>query len=539
MPETTVPFARPWWRFWPKDVPRSLDYPEVPLFELLSLTAARYPDAIAFSCGNQKLTYRRLDRASAVLSAHLHKRGVRQGDRIILALPNGLEFVISYYGILKAGATVCPSNPMYKAEELGYQVKDASAAGIITDGTGYEKVRHFRAQTAFKSIILAGGALEDADSLADILRKRSSALGGPAVALRPGEDIAAIVYTGGTTGFPKGAMLTHRNLVANAMQNAAWFNWTHDDVIMGVLPFYHSWGGSTCINSPIYAGARVVVLPRFDAEELLSAIQREKATVLYGATSMFISLLASPLLPQYDLSSLRYVKAGAMPVPPEVKERWEQATGVTMVTGYGLSEASPEVCNSPPKRVKPGAIGFPMMDTDGRVVDQETGTNDLPTGEVGELTIRGPQVMKGYLNRPDDNRETLREGWLYTGDLGFVDDEGYFHVVDRKKEIIKYKGYTIAPAEVEAALYEHPAVRECAVIGKPDELAGEVPKACVVLKAGCSATAEELIRFCEGKVAAYKRVREVEFVSEIPKTAVGKVLRRVLRDRERARQATP
>lgn len=279
-----------------------------------------------------------------------------------------------------------------------------------------------------------------------------------------------------------------------------------------------------------------MVFPRFDAEEVLSAIERERATVLYGATSMFITLLASPLLGKYDLSSLRYVKTGAMPVPPEVKERWERATGVRMAIGYGLSEASPEATNSALDRVKPGAIGFPMMDTDGRIVDQETGTIDLPPGEVGEIIIRGPQVMKGYLNRPDDNRDTLRDGWLYTGDLGFMDDEGYFHHVDRKKEIIKYKGYTIAPAEVEAALYEHPAVRECAVIGKPDDLAGEVPKACVVLKPGGSVTAEELIRFCAGKVAAYKRVREVEFVTEIPKTAVGKVLRRVLRDRERARQ---
>ncbi len=538
MPETTVPYDRPWWRFWPKGVPHSLDYPEMPLFGLLAPTAARYPRAIAFSCGDQRLTYQRLDRTSAVLAAHLRKQGVRQGDRVILALPNSLEFVISYYGILKAGATVCPSNPMYKADELGYQIRDAGAMGIITDTLGYEKVKQFRSETALRTVILAGQAEKGVESLADILRKRSQP---PAVKLQPREDVAAIVYTGGTTGFPKGAMLTHRNLVANALQNAAWFNWTHADVIMGVLPFYHTWGGSTCINSPILAGARVVILPRFDAGELLSAIEREKATVLYGATSMFITLLASPLLGRHDLSSLRYVKAGAMPVPPEVKERWERATGVTMVIGYGLSEASPEATNSPLERVKPGAIGFPVMDTDARIVDPETGTIDLPAGEVGEIIIRGPQVMKGYLNRPDDNRETLRDGWLYTGDLGFMDDEGYFHHVDRKKEIIKYKGYTIAPAEVEAALYEHPAVRECAVIGKPDDLAGEVPKACVVLKDGCSVTAEELVRFCEGKVAAYKRVREVEFVREIPKTTVGKVLRRVLRDRERerARRVSP
>lgn len=532
MPQAIVPYDRPWWRYWPHGVPRSLDYPDVPLFELLARTVARYPEAVAFQCQGRRLTYRRLDHATGALAAHLRRSGVSPGDRIVLALPNSLEFAIAYYGILKAGATVCPANPMYQAEELGYQISDAGALGVITDLGGYEKVNKVRPATRLKTVVLAGGAAEGAHSLADILRQRAKA---PAVELRPAEDIAAIIYTGGTTGLPKGAMLTHRNLVANAMQNAAWFNWTHRDVIMGVLPFYHTWGGSTCLNSPIYAGARVVILPRFDAKELLSAIEREKATVLYGATSMFITLLASPLLGQYDLSSLRYVKTGAMPVPPEVKERWERATGVTMAIGYGLTEASPEATNSPLERVKAGAIGFPMMDTDARIVDPETGTADLPAGAVGEIIIRGPQVMKGYLNRPEDNRETLRDGWLYTGDLGFMDDEGYLHHVDRKKEIIKYKGYTIAPAEVEAALYEHPAVRECAVIGKPDELAGEVPKACVVLKEGSSATAEELIRFCAGKVAAYKRVREVEFVAEIPKTAVGKVLRRVLRDRERAR----
>ncbi len=536
MSAESVPHDRPWSRFWPRGVPWSLDYPDVALFELLARTAARYPEAIAFTCQGQKLTYRRLERASAVLAAHLQRRGIQPGDRVVLALPNGLEFPIAYYGILKAGATVCPSNPMYQPDELGYQIKDAGAAGLITDASGYDKVRSTGLAGDMKAVILAGGEAEGVDSLASILRKRSI----PApVRLNAREDIAAIVYTGGTTGFPKGAMLTHRNLVANAMQNAAWFGWTHRDVVIGVLPFYHTWGGSTCLNSPIFAGAKVVVLPRFDTEELLSAIEREKATVLYGATSMFITLLASPLLGKYNLASLRYVKTGAMPVPPEVKERWESATRIPMAIGYGLSEASPEATNSPLERVKPEAIGFPVMDTDARIVDPETGAADLPSGEVGEIVVRGPQVMKGYLNRPDDNRETLRDGWLYTGDLGFMDGEGYFHHVDRKKEIIKYKGYTIAPAEVEAALYAHPAVRECAVIGKPDDLAGEVPKACVVLKRGSSATAEELVQFCAARVAAYKRVREVEFVAEIPKTAVGKVLRRVLRDRERARQARP
>jgi long-chain acyl-CoA synthetase len=316
------------------------------------------------------------------------------------------------------------------------------------------------------------------------------------------------------------------------MQNAAWFGWSPEDTIIGLLPFYHSWGACTCVNSPIYSGARAIVLPRFDAEELLKTVERERATVIYGAASMFAALVSSPVITKYDLSSVRYVKAGAMPIPPEIKERWEQLTGVKMDLGYGLSEASPETHNSPLLRVKPGTVGIPIMDTDARIVDEETGEIELPPGQVGELVVRGPQVMKGYLNRPEDDQEALRHGWLYTGDLALMDEEGYFRIVDRKKETIKYKGYTIAPAEVEAILYQHPAVKECAVVGKLDPLAGEVPKAYVVLNEGFTVDKEELIKFCAERIAPYKRIREVELIEEIPKTPVGKVLRRVLRDKQ-------
>ena len=351
-------------------------------------------------------------------------------------------------------------------------------------------------------------------------------------------DVAAIEYTGGTTGLAKGVMLTHHNLTANAIQNAAWFKWSHNDVIIGVLPFYHSWGACTCVNSPLYAGARVIILPRFDPDLLLETIYREKATMLYGAVSMFITLAESAAIAKYDISSLRYVKAGAMPVPPEVRQKWERITGVKMVLGYGLSEASPEVYDSPPERIKPGTVGIPLMDTDAAIVDTECGERELKQGETGELIVRGPQVMKGYWKRPDDTT-TLRGGWLYTGDLGYIDSEGYFHITDRKKEIIKYKGYTIAPAEVEAVIYEHPAVKECAVIGKPAVMSGEIPKAYVVTRQGYSLTEDELIEFCKTRLSPFKRVREVEFIAEIPKSPVGKILRRVLWDREKLRGSNP
>jgi long-chain acyl-CoA synthetase len=529
-----IPQDRPWFKFWPKGVPRHVDYPEIPLFELLSNTARNYPDSTAFVCGDRQLSYRELDTQTGKLAAGLNELGVRPGDRVAIFLPNSLEFVIGYYGILKAGATVTPVNPLNKRDELKHQLNDSGAVAIITGENAYPIVKEIENETGLKAVILAGSERTDgAISLNELLAKHSPSP--TEVDLNPREDIAAIEYTGGTTGFPKGAMLTNYNLVVNAIQNDIWLGWSNEDIIIGLLPFYHSWGACTCVNSPIYIGARVIILPRFDAQKLLMTIEQEKATVLHGAASLFTMLVNSPAITEYDLSSLKYVKAGAMPIPPEIKGKWEEITGVKMVLAYGLSEASPETHTSPPERIKPGTIGIPIIDTDARIVDEETGEIELPPGKVGELVIRGPQVMKGYLNRPEDNKESMRNGWLYTGDLARMDEEGYFSIADRKKEIIKYKGYTIAPAEVESVLYEHPAVRECAVVGEPDDLAGELPKAYVVLKDGHTSDEDELIKFCEQRVAPYKKIRLVEFIEEIPKTQVGKVLRRVLRDRARER----
>lgn len=521
---------RPWYQFWPEGVPRHVDYPEIPLFELLRDAATKYPQKIAFSCDQSHLTYEEADKLTDKMAAGLRRLGVRKGDRIVLCLPNSLDFVIGYYGILKAGGSVSPANPLNRAAELNHQINDCQASLMITDQDIYPRIREIRDKTPLRTIILTKSDGMEV-SLPQILAE--SPARPPETRLNPHQDIAAVEYTGGTTGLPKGAMLTHYNLVANAIQNATWLGWSHQDVIIGVLPFYHSWGACTCINSPIYSGARVIIIPRFDVAGMLSLIEREKVTVLYGAASMFITLTSSPLIEKYDISSLKYVKAGAMPIPFEIKEKWERNTGVKMILGYGLSEASPETHDSPPQRTKPGTVGIPVTDTDARIVDEETGEVELPPGQIGELVIRGPQVMKGYLNRPEDNREALRGDWLYTGDLAVMDDEGYFRIVDRKKEIIIYKGYNIAPAEVESVIYEHPSVKECAVVGRPDPRVGEVPKAYVVLKDGCRPCADEIIAFCAQKVAPYKKVREVEFIDQLPKTPVGKVLRRLLRDRNR------
>ncbi len=526
----TIPETRPWFSYWPKGVPRHIDYPDIPLWKILSDTAGIHPDKPAFVTGDESITYRELDDSTNRLALALSESGFTPGDTGVVFLPNSIDYVIGYYGILKAGGTVTPANPLYKKDEIKHQIIDSAAKVIICNRDTAEVIGTIRQEARFQTIIttdkpISSGAL----SLQIILDTYPAE--SPGIPINPKEDVAAIEYTGGTTGFPKGAMLSHYNLVANAIQNASYLGWTEDDVIAGLLPFYHSWGACTCVNSPVYAATKVVVIPRYDAETLLKTIEKEKITVIHGAASLFTMLINSPEIEKHDISSLRYVKAGAMPVPPEIRDQWEEKTGVKMILAYGLSEASPETHTSPPDRIKPGTIGIPISDTDSRIVDQETGTKELPPGEIGELIIRGPQVMKGYLNRPEENEITLREGWLYTGDLAKMDEEGYFYIVDRKKEIIKYKGYTIAPAEVEAALYEHPAVKECAVVGEPDDITGELPKAYVVLKPGCSTGKEELIEFCKERLSPYKRVRLVEFIDEIPKTQVGKILRRVLRDR--------
>ncbi|MFC2069738.1 long-chain fatty acid--CoA ligase [Chloroflexota bacterium] len=523
---------KPWFKFWPEGVPKTLDYPEIPLFSILSQAAEKWPDNTAFSLGERKLTYRELDEVTSRLAAGLNDLGVNIGDKVLLFLNNSIEFVIGYYGILKAGGTVATVNPLSRQAELRHQISDTGATAIITGTEFYPVIDEVRGGTTVKVVVLAGNEkAEGVVSLEKILKDYPPSP--PEFTVKPKDDTAAIVYTGGTTGLPKGVLLTHYNLIANAMQNAAWFDWNDRDIVIGLLPFYHSWGGCTCINSPVLSGARVIIIPRFNAGELLSTIEREKVTVLYGAASMFTTLVNSPELTEYNLSSLRYVKNGAMPIPPEIRDKWERVTGIKMVLGYGLSEASPEAHNSPQQRIKSATIGIPTVDTEAKIVDEETGEIELPPGQSGELIIRGPQVMKGYLNCPEDTLEALRNGWLYTGDLAMMDEDGYFHILDRKKETINYKGYTIAPAELEAVLYEHPAVRECAVIGKPDTFAGEIPKACVVLKSGQTATGEEIIAFCAERIAPYKRIREVEFIEEVPKTPVGKMLRRVLRDKEK------
>lgn len=519
----------PWMAYWPEGVPRGFVYPEIPVQGILSHAASAHRQKVAVVHEGRNFTYEQLDDYSSRLANALSGLGVKKGDRVIVHLKNSPEFIVSYYGVLKAGGVVVSVSPLYKELELAHRAKDSGAETILFLDEFYPVVSAALPGTDLKNLISVGPTrIAGVTSLEEILDPCPPSP--PTLSFRPEEDVAVIQYTGGTSGVPKGAMLTHRNLVSNAIMNALWFQWNERERVMGVTPFYHTWGPTVCINSVFYVGGTVYIASQFEAETSLEMIQREKITIFYGVTSLWQMLIHHPAISRYDLSSLRYVKAGGMPVLSEVKEAWERLTGVPLIPGYGLTEASPECITNPPRRVKVGTIGIPIIDTEARIVDVETG-QEQPLGREGELLIKGPQVMKGYWKNPEETRQTLVGGWLHTGDIAFMDEEGYVHFVERAKDMIKYKGHGVFPAELEDLLTRHPAVRECAVVGRMDAATGEIPVAFVVLKEEASATKEELIAFCKERIAPYKRIREVQFVGELPKTPVGKILKRRLRER--------
>ena len=517
---------RPWFKYWPEGVPKHIEYPDVPLFRFLIDSSEKYPDKPALLYKSKKITYSELDKLSNRFANRLTDMKIGPGNRVMLFLPNCPEYIIGYYGVLKSGAVVTAASPLFKERELEYQLKDSEAEATITNGSLYPVVESIREKACLKNVIVIGK--DTADYFAE---QSETSQFKEKMDINARKDTAVLQYTGGTTGIPKGAMMTHYNLVANAIQNVKWFGWTEDDIVLAILPFCHTWSTCVCINSPILIGNTVVILDHFDPETVLQTIESEKITICYGATAMFNLLVNHPEIERYDLSSLRIVKAGAMPIPEETKRKWDRLTHVGLTLGYGLTEASPETHNSPPQRVKPGTVGIPISDTDARIVDLETGTKDLLPGEVGELVLRGPQVTLGYWKKPDETRNMLKNGWLHTGDIARMDEEGYFYIIDRKKDLIIYKGYSVFPAEIENVLYEHPAVKECLVIGKPVPELGEVPKAFVVLKEDISVSMDELMAFCETRLAPYKKIRDVEFVLELPKTVAGKPLKRVMRKR--------
>jgi long-chain acyl-CoA synthetase len=553
-----------WYKFWPQNVPKHIDYPLIPLSDILKKTAEKYPNNISAVYFDKGITYKDLDTYTDKLATALSKLGVKKGDKVAIFLPNIPQFIISYYATLRIGAIETAVSPLYKEREVEHQLADSEAETIIVLDMLYPIVEKVWEKTKLKRAIITSlkeympfatatiGSLLKKIPMRKIERKPNIYLfqellkqhppEPPKVEINPKEDLAALQYTGGTTGTAKGAMLTHMNLVSNAVTCAEWLQGKiGEENFLTVLPLFHIYGMTTGMNTPIYLGGKMVTLPRFDAVSTLRAIQKHKITVFCGAPTMYALLLAHPDLKKYNLKSVRFCISGSAPLPPEVQKKWMEATGGVLVEGYGLTESSPVTHCNPldrsMKTVKVGSIGLPWPDTDAKIMDIETGQNELGTGETGELTVNGPQVMMGYWKMPEETCSVLRNGWLYTGDIGKMDEDGYFYITDRKKDLIKYKGYSVYPREIEDVLYEHPAVKLCAVVGKPDPVASEIPKAFIVLKDGATATEDEIKKFVNEKVAPYKAIRELEFRKELPMTLVGKVLRRVLLEEERQKAA--
>jgi long-chain acyl-CoA synthetase len=540
--------SKPWFNMWPADVPKNIKYSAVPLQRVLQKTAENYPAQVAIVYDGKEITYAQLDSLSNQFAHALAKLGVTKGDRVAIFLPNAPQFIIAYFGILKVGAVVTAISPLHREREVEYQLCDSEARTVIALDSLYAIVDNVWAKTKLKNVIVT--SLEGASETASISSKPNvwtfqqllkEAPEKPLkVEINPQEGLAALQYTGGTTGTAKGAMLTHTNLVSNALMFAAWIKGaTAKETFLTALPLFHIYGMTTSMTVPISLAAKMVLMPRFEPAKALETIQKHRVTVFCGVPTMYSVLLANPELGKYDLTSIRVCISGASPLPPQIQKKFMQITGGFLAEGYGLTEASPVTHCNPVDRtmktVKVGSIGLPLPDTDARIVDLVTGEKTLAQGETGELAVKGPQVMKGYWQKPEETALVFRDGWLLTGDIARMDEDSYFYITDRKKDLIKYKDYSVYPREIEDVLYEHPAVKLCAVVGKPDPVAGEVPKAFIVLKEGTVVSAEEIMVFVNGKVAPYKAIREVVFRKELPISSAGKVLRRLLVEKEKAK----
>jgi long-chain acyl-CoA synthetase len=483
----------------------------------LTRTAAEHPDEIAVKLDDAAFNYGLLDNASQRVSAMLKQEGIEPGDRVAIMLPNVPYFPAVYYGVLRAGAVVVPMNVLLKGREVAYYLSD-SGAKIIFAWHGFLEAAQQGAEQAgdvqvvavkpgeIEGVIFAHEPDED-------------------VAERAADDTAVILYTSGTTGKPKGAELTHSNLRQNVAASARLFDLGVGDVIFGGLPLFHSFGQTCTMNAAISKGATVTLLPRFDPAKALEVIARDKCTVFEGVPTMYGALLNHPDREDFDVSCLRVCASGGASMPVEVMRGFEEAFGCKVLEGYGLSETSPVASfNHPDRERKPGSIGTPLEGVEFRLVDDDG--KDVAAGEIGEILIKGHNVMKGYWQRPDATAESIKDGWFATGDMAKVDDDGYYFIVDRKKELIIRGGYNVYPREVEEVLYEHPAVREAAVVGIPHDEWGEEVGAAVALKDGESVDADELIAFVKEQVAGYKYPRKVWFVDELPKGPTGKILKR-------------
>jgi long-chain acyl-CoA synthetase len=565
---------KPWLKFYEPSVRPNLEYPPVPMYSFLDEAASKYPERTATIFGNvvhqlggalmdAKLAYKQLNEQVNRLANALTAMGVKKGDRVALYLPNCPQYIIGYYATLKIGGIVAPNNPLYVPRELEFQLNDSGAETIICLSRFYPNVQKVRATTKLKNVIVTNVkeyfppilktlftlavekkeghrvTLDPGDRwLQDVLAAAPATK--PNVEVKP-EDTAVLLYTGGTTGVPKAAEITHKNLVANALMAREWIVRPNggQDAILTALPLYHSYAMTTCMNLAVVLAASMILIPNpRELDHVLKSIDRHKPTMFPGVPTMYVAINNYPDLSKYNLKSIKACVSGAAGLPVEVQKKFQDLTGARLVEGYGLSEATPVTHANPvfgENRI--GTIGIPWPDTEAKVVDIETGKIEMPPGEPGELIIRGPQVMKGYWNKPEETRQTLRDGWLYTGDIAVMDKDGYFQIVDRKKDMIIVGGFNVYPREVEEVLFQHPKVLEATVAGVPDPKSIERVKAYIVLKPGQTATAEEIMEFCKERLTGYKRPAIIEFRDSLPKTMVGKILRRQLVAEDKAKAA--
>jgi len=511
--------------YWPSQTP----YAEFPLPELLRQSAERFPDKTALiGADGTTRTYPELWSYTRKVARFLQDHGIEKGDKVGIYSPNHVDYGALLYGIALVGATATTLNPLYREREIEHQLEDAEAVAIFVFSPLGAPVEAARQNLPRLRHVWP---MDDLPELLDGVSEEYRP-----VPINASEDVAVLPYSSGTTGLPKGVMLTHHNITSNVKQGVALGHLTPDVVSLCVLPFFHIYGMTVLLSMGIAQGTTGVVMPRFDVEQMLHLVGKHGITNLYLAPPALLAMANVPDPSRFDTSSLRLVWSGAAPLPPEVAQRVKSIYGCLVGQGYGLTETSPVTNANPLDRIKIESCGPPVADTLEKVVSLDTG-QEVAAGEVGELMVKGPQVMKGYWKRPEETRECLTEGgWLRTGDIGHLDEDGYLYLLERKKEMIKYKGYQVAPAELEAVLHEHPAVLDAAVVPKPHLEGGEIPKAFIVLREGFQASPEELMAFVAERVAPYKKIREVEYLTEIPKTASGKILRRDLIEQERSKK---
>ncbi|HEU4709929.1 MAG TPA: AMP-binding protein [Pyrinomonadaceae bacterium] len=512
-----------------------VEIPETALTPLVMRRANEIPDKPALVDGPSGLTvtYRQLADAIAIVAHNLKQRGFKKGEVFGILCPNCPDYAIAFHAVATLGGIVTPINPLYTKHEIAHQLKDCHARFLVTIPMFMEKAREAAAESGIEELYVFGEA-EGATPFSSLMKDNGRA---EQVAIDPLNDLVALPYSSGTTGLPKGVMLTHHNLVANIKQMEGLDYFFETDTLICVLPLFHIYGLVVVLNMGLYTGATIVMLPRFDLEQFLKTAQDYEVSLAHLVPPIVLALSKHPIVDNYRLPKLRTIFSGAAPLGEELTRACMERLGCSVRQGYGMTETSPVTHSSPapPKTIKFGSVGVPAPNTECKIVDLETGE---ATGwnQRGEVCVRGPQVMKGYLNNPEATAQTIDpDGWLHTGDIGYADEDGHFFIVDRAKELIKYKGLQVAPAELEAVLLTHPCIADAAVIPCPDDEAGEVPKAIVVLKQ--AADPESIMEFVAERVAPHKKIRYVEFMETIPKSPSGKILRRVLVDMERAKTA--